>query len=258
MNQILNNDDPNFYLIPDKQSTIAEILLLASMESNSGQTFNQRYSGDYKKIRFTIFWNLDDSKINMEWYERIDKKTKELGLNSIITGKNSLGNRMNNYIVSTFITSMGIAIVLIFIVLSILFNSIKLGLFSLIPNVFPVFIGTGLMSFNSHSIEAGAVLVCAVCLGISVDDTIHLMLNYLRNLREGLNKKEALKEVVAHTGVALIVTTVILAVGFGVFIFADFIPNIRFGAYSATVLVMALTIDLIFLPALLLLRSKSS
>ena len=65
-------------------------------------------------------------------------------------------------------------------------------------------------------------------------------------------------EVLSHTGKALIITTQILIIGFGIFIFAEFIPNVDFGIYSAFVLMMALVIDLIVLPAILLLIHKKN
>lgn len=259
MNKVLNDGDVNFYKIPDKRGTIAEIFLLQTMESNSSSsTLSDQFTADFRKLRLTISWTLRDSKSNVQMYEVLEEEAKKRNLNIEITGNSALGNQMNGFIVQTFIESMGLAIGLIFIILSILFKSIRLGFFSLIPNVMPVLLGTALMSILDHSIEAGAVMVCAVCLGISVDDTIHLMVNFLRKRKEGLSIFDSLEHTISHTGVALVVTTLILIVGFGVFMFADFIPNIRFGMYSAVVLFCALVIDLIFLPALLLLPYKSN
>lgn len=253
-NKVLNGGDQSFYKIPENRNSVAEIFLLNSMEANSSTTLSDQYTSDFQKLRLSVYWSLTDSKSNVKWFKQIEEEAKKRELNLSITGNAALGNRMNGFIVSTFVESMGLATILIFIILSILFKSIKLGFFSLIPNIVPILFGTALMSLFGHSIEAGAVMVCAVCLGISVDDTIHLMVNYLRNKNAGLDTYESLKNVLEHTGVALVVTTLILMVGFGVFIFADFIPNIRFGMYSSLVLFLALVIDIIFLPALLLLN----
>lgn len=255
--QILNQDDPKFYSIPQNRKTMAEIFLLLSMQSSSMETFSDRVSAGYDKLRMTTFWDIPNSSDAIDMFNKIKAKAIDLDLDMKITGNSALGSRMNEYIVNTFIYSMGLALGLIFIVLCFLFKSLKLGLFSLFPNVLPILIGTAIMSIMNHNIEAGAVMVCCVCLGVAVDDTIHFMVNYIKNCRQGMSNFDAIEEVISHTGVALIVTTLILIVGFGVFMLADFIPNIRFGAYSATVLFLALIIDLVFLPALLLLKKSN-
>ncbi len=256
MNQLLNQGESSFYKVPSSANSVAEILLLSSMDSSDGATSSDRVSSDYRHLRLSVFWNVSDSKTNLSWYKKVLSKSKELGLNAHITGNSSLANRMNNNIVSTFFNSMGMALILIFIVLSLLFKSVILGFFSMLPNIIPIMLGTAVMALMGHSIEAGAVMVCSVCLGIAVDDTIHFMVNYIRNRKKDMSVIESLKSVLDHTGHALIVTTLILIVGFGVFTTADFIPNIRFGAYSSLVLLLALIVDLVFLPALLLIKDR--
>jgi hypothetical protein len=112
--------------------------------------------------------------------------------------------------------------------------------------------GAGLLYLKGQTIDVGCAIVASVTLGIAVDDTIHLLLNYSTARKSGLDSFEALLEVLSNTGLALILTTVILVTGFGVFIFASLIPNINFGLLSAQVLSMALVCDLVLLPALLL------
>lgn len=248
----LNRGDPNYYKIPETQNEIAEVLLFYSMGLPEGMSLNNRMSLDYRYLRQSIFWNLTDSKSSLKAIDQIYQKAKELGLNITITGKLTLYHRMTNYIVETFFKSISVAIILISILMIIVLRSWKLGLLSLLPNVIPLFYGVGIMTILQRPIDIGTSLVVSVCLGIAVDDTVHFLTHYRFLLKDGISPMEALKKVMKHTAPALTYTTVILAIGFGVFAFADFVPNVNFGVLCAIILSAALFIDLVFLPAILL------
>ena len=133
----------------------------------------------------------------------------------------------------------------------VVFRSIRIGLVALIPNCLPLIFGGAFFFLFDKPLDIGTVLVMSVCLGIAVDDTIHMLSNYNRLVREGLNHRDALTELLSHTSPALIVTTLILASGFGTLAFADFIPNMYFGIMTALILSSALITDLLFLPLVL-------
>ena len=108
------------------------------------------------------------------------------------------------------------------------------------------------MVIANVDLNIGSALVFSVCLGIAVDDTIHFLSNYYRLKKEGLPEKEIMGTIFTYTGSALVVTTVILSSGFGIYYFGDFVPNENFGMLCAFVLTGALLIDMFFLPALLM------
>ena len=89
-------------------------------------------------------------------------------------------------------------------------------------------------------------------MGIAVDDTIHFLTHYKECLKTENDHYKALEKVFIHTAPALVFTTVVLALCFGCFIFADFYPNVNFGILCSIILTMALVIDLVYLPALLM------
>ena len=121
---------------------------------------------------------------------------------------------------------------------------------SLLPNFIPLAIGAALMYMLDIYIDVGTVLVFSVCFGIAIDDTIHFLVDYNRQKVE-LGPEKAIEHTLLHTGNTLILTTLTLIFGFGVFMLGDFIPNINFGLLCMTVLTIALVVDLFFLPALL-------
>lgn len=108
------------------------------------------------------------------------------------------------------------------------------------------------MELLNKPIDIGTSIVSTVCLGIAVDDTIHFVSSYKQYRNSGLSPLDAITETFLITGKALVVTTVLLVVGFGAFVFGEFVPNRNFGMLCSMVLALALLTDLLFLPALLL------
>jgi predicted RND superfamily exporter protein len=101
--------------------------------------------------------------------------------------------------------------------------------------------------------------VSAVALGIVVDDSVHFLSKYLRARREkGLDQAEAITYAFETVGLALIVTTIILTVGFLVMAMSAFQINEQLGMMTAVTMVIALVMDFTLLPALLLIGYKKT
>ncbi len=252
MNQSLNAGDKAFFKIPETQNQVAELLFLYTLSLPQGMDLNNRMSLDFEAMRMTVLWRVQTSKDWGYWIKEIEKKSDELGLDLVVTGKTNLFQRMMGYVVATFSKSIITASVLVCLLMILLFRSVKIGLISLLPNILPLIMGGAFMKLTGMSLNIGTTLVASVCLGIAVDDTIHFLSNFHRLKKEGKTNAEALTYIMTFTGSALIVTTVILVAAFGLFILGAFVPNVNFGVMCAFVLTTALIVDLVFLPALLL------
>ncbi len=256
MNKSMHADQESYYRIPDNRKTIAELLFLYSMSLPQGKDLKDRMTIEKDSLRMAILWTLQGSKESLAKMKMIEEKASDFGLDAVVTGKIPIYQNMTTFVVKSFFSSIALALIGISLLLIFIFKSIKLGLISMIPNVVPLAIGAGLMKILNTPIDVGTALVSSVCLGIVVDDTIHFLNSFNTLKQSGLDTKEALSRVLASTGPALIWTTLILAVGFGALIIAEFTPNMNFGLFTAIVLLVALVIDLIFLPALLLVGRK--
>lgn len=252
MNKALFEGDQKEYRIHPSSEVIAQELFLYTVGLPLGMDINNRMDLAEQRVRLSLLWSLQDSAPSLAELKIIEKEGQDRGLNLQATGKSILFQQMNEHVVYTFFTSMGAAIFLISIILLWVYRSFTLGLISLIPNCIPVFLGAGLLTLLDKPIDIGTAIVASVTLGIAVDDTIHFLSHYHRLIKEGMDRMEALVEVLSSTGLALMITTFILATCFGLFIFASLVPNINFGILCAFVLTMALFCDLIVLPALLL------
>ncbi len=247
----LNGGDQAFYRLPDNREMVGQELFLYTMSLPQGMDINDRITLKNDAIRVTVLWTISDSKRWMEETAIVAAHAKQAGLDVTITGKGNIYQSMNPYVVESFVRSISIALVLISILLVVVFGSFKMGMIALLPNCIPLLLGGAAFWLLGKSIDIGSVLVMSVCLGIAVDDTIHILSNYNRRIKDGLSAQEATAEVLAHTSPALIFTTIILVLGFGTLAFATFVPNIYFGIMTAIILTLALFTDLTFLLAVL-------
>ncbi len=154
-------------------------------------------------------------------------------------------------IVVDLAASLGTASIIILIVLTVVYKSVRLGLISIIPNLFPLAVTAAFLWFAGYNLEIAMVCSFTVCLGIAVDDTIHFLTRYREELQESPDPQEAICKAFTSVGSALIMTTAVLVAGFSVVAFSDSRDHRIFAIMGALTISAALFCDLIFLPALL-------
>ena len=168
------------------------------------------------------------------------------------TGTTVVALRTNDYLVESLISSLGLALLMISIIMAIMFKSNSMLFASLITNLIPIFTMLGFLSWIGVSIRPPTAMTFAVALGIAVDDSLHFLLRYRKELNSGLNRINAIKSTIINTGSALLVTTSVLVSGFSVLLLSAFLPTYQFGLLSAGMIGTALLCDLTLLPALCL------
>lgn len=255
INRAFNNGNQEFYRLPPTSEHVAQELFFYSMGLPPEKPIENRINASRDAVRITVNWTIRSSKESNEEFERIQIKAKELGLNAKVTGKTPLFHDLTPYVVTTFVTSLSIALVTITIALSVILQSFRLGLFAMIPSVLPLMIGGGLFAFSGYHIDMGTVLVASVCLGIAVDDSVHFMFAYRRLIQEK-TFKQTLATIIENVYPSLFNTTLLLVLGFSSFVFGTYIPNAKFGVSVAGILIIALVCDFIVLPALLAVFDK--
>ncbi|MEZ6133216.1 MAG: efflux RND transporter permease subunit [Planctomycetaceae bacterium] len=147
--------------------------------------------------------------------------------------------------------SLGTASVIIFLVLSVVYRSIRLGLISIIPNMFPLVLTGAYLAVAGYNLEIVMVLNFTVCLGIAVDDTIHFLTRYQEESERVNDQDLAIRNAFTGVGTALIMTTTVLVAGFSTVTFSESRDHQIFATMGALTIGSALFGDLVFLPALL-------
>ena len=161
-------------------------------------------------------------------------------------------NRWRNLyqVVLDLVYSLGSASVIIFCVLTFAFRSIRLGLISIVPNLFPLVFTGACFYWMGYSLEIAAVCAFTVCLGIAVDDTIHFMSRYREDCRSR-PRNDAIRSAFTSTGSALIMTTLILVLGISSVLISGMREQRVFALITCLTIGSALVGDLLLLPPLL-------
>ncbi len=172
---------------------------------------------------------------------------------TIVTGNSIMNFTGQIYLTKNLFISLALAIVVIALFMFIMFRSIKVTLLSLIPNVVPMIVTAGFMGFFGIPIKPSTILVFSIAFGISVDDTIHYLAKYSQELKHsdgniGLSVKNALGE----TGMSMIYTSIILVLGFGMFMISEWGGAQSMGILVSTALFVAMFSNIILLPSLLM------
>ena len=256
LNKNMHGDDESYYRIPDSRELAAQYLLLYEMSLPYGLDLNNTINVDKSASRFIV---TVDNITTRELREAIQHGADWLSANapSYMHVTAASPSVMFAYISERNIKSMiggtlG-AILLISIILTLALRSLRYGSLSLIPNLVPAILGFGAWSILEGTMGLSLSIVTGMTLGIVVDDTVHFLSKYIRARREkGLNPEEAIRYAFNAVGKALVVTTIILVVGFSILSLSSFYLNSSMGQLTAIVIFMALVADFLFLPALLL------
>jgi len=126
-------------------------------------------------------------------------------------------------------------------------------LLSFIPNLFPALVTLGIWGAIVNEVNMAASVVFSLTLGIIVDDTVHFMVKYIHAIRQqNADTEDAIRYAFSTVGGALLSTSIVLAAGFLVLAFSDFTVNSTSGLLVAITISVAILLDLLFFPSLLL------
>ncbi len=224
-----------------------------------GLDLNDQINIDKSGVRVTVSLESMSSNEMLALEQRINQWTDKnipqykIELASPILMFSHIGSRN----IIRMVIGSTLALVLISFLLMFAFKSIKLGLISLIPNLIPAGIAFGIWSLIDGQIGLGLSVVTGLTLGIVVDDTVHFISKYQRARKEkGMNSEEAVQYAFSTVGIALWITSIVLVTGFMVLSLSHFTMNAEMGLLTAITIAVALFLDLLFLPPLLMSLDK--
>ena len=168
------------------------------------------------------------------------------------TGGGVLASESANNIAQGQINSVILALALVFVMLSMLFLSWKMGVIALFPNVITILVFFGSLGWLDIPIGVTISVIAAIALGIGVDDTIHFLSHYNEYANKLRNKRKASMKTVPVVGRAMLFSTMALAAGFILFSQSEMESVILFGTFTAFTLLACLAIDMTFLPSVVM------
>ncbi|MDA1013403.1 MAG: efflux RND transporter permease subunit [Planctomycetota bacterium] len=168
-----------------------------------------------------------------------------------LTGDAIVEGEIVQDVVRELFGSLLIAAAIIFLVITAAYRSIKVGLLSLIPNIFPLLATASIRAAVDTSLDIASATSFAICLGIAVDDTIHFLTRYRRERAEGRDVPTAIRQAFVTVGSALVMTTVVMVSGFASVMTSQMPTHFLFASMACSTIGAALLGDLVILPALL-------
>ncbi len=260
LNRNMHGDKSQWYKLPDQRELAAQYLLLYEMSLPYGLDLNDQINIDKSGIRLIASMKNLSSKQMLDIEQRLNDwmtvNFSEYTFNaaSPVLMFSHIGQRN---IVRMLIGSFA-ALVIISLILIVAFRSIKLGLISLIPNLIPAGMAFGIWGLVDGQVGLGLSVVTGMTIGIVVDDTVHFMSKYRRaKVEKGFSSEEAVRYAFSTVGVALWVTSLVLVSGFIVLATSSFVMNSGMGLMTAITIAVALVMDFLFLPPLLMALDKN-
>ncbi len=248
----LNENKPEFYTIPQDKDLIAQELFL--FENSGSDDLQDFVDSSFSKARITVKVPYIDALQYNEFISlvqtELDKEFKGVATVSLTGITTLLAVIMEKSINSSAVSYM-IAFGLISIMMIILVGNVKIGLISMIPNMLPILFLSTIMVVFDMPLDMFTMLIGAIALGLAVDDTVHFMHNFRRYELEYNDVDKAVRLTLMGTGRAIVVTSVVLSVGFLVLLFASMSSMFNFGVLTASAIFIALMADFFLVPAVM-------
>lgn len=254
MNRAIHENRMEYYNLPETKAQAAEYLFL--YETSGGEELNKQVSFNYDIARITArtkSLSSKDVRIFISDIDRFVKGNIDPSINVEYTGTMPWVKAMSDYVSQGQKRSFILAFLAITCMMIIVLHSFKLGLISMIPNVFPVLISLGLMGFAGVYMSIPIMIFSPIIIGVAVDDTIHFFMRYRREFNRTGTYEGALKAALSSVGRPIMFTTMTLVAGFSVFGLSDMYNVTQFGLLAAFAFLWALLADLFFTPAMMLL-----
>jgi len=254
--QAFYNGDSSFYSLPNSQ----EQRMILSYLKNSSTTMNAgALMMDSLKQEARISLRVADistAKMDSVFdallpkiYKIFDAEKYEV----IVTGSSVVFLNGTKFLLKNLMLSLLLVIVLISIFMAWMFNSFRMVVVSIIPNLIPLLLTGSIMGYFGIALKPSTILVFSIAFGISVDDTIHFLAKYRQELlTNNWNIRKSVLSALKETGVSMFYTSVVLFFGFFIFVASDFGGTIALGLLVSITLLLAMLSNLLLLPALLL------
>ena len=246
--QEMNGGDERFFTVPESSAEIAQYNLIMDQE-----VLDRFVDFDFSKTCLLVRTDVSSS---MRLTAKLDRTRAYVadnmpeGLKVDYTGELLLVAKGSDVINREVLKNLSYLLVAIFIVITILFRSFEKGLISLFPNILPMAFTFGLMGYLGFPLSPATFVVAVIILGLSIDDTIHMMVRFRRIRPASESLTSAVRQTVAEEFRPVVSTSLAISLGAGVLVFSKFGSTFQFAVLSSSALIVAMFADLFVTPCL--------
>jgi predicted RND superfamily exporter protein len=255
-NRALHANDEAFYSIPNDANLVSQELLL--FENSGSDDLEDVVDSQFSKARVTIKLPWTDAVKAHDVLSYVKNQTQKAFPDEIVTTTGMIPLLINTFAgsVHSSVTSYTIAFIAITFMMMLILGSVRIGLLSMIPNLTPIILGLLIMYVFNIPLDMFTLLIGSIAIGLAVDDTIHFLHNFRRYYLESGDSAKAIEQTFFTTGKAMVITTIVLSLGFYAYMMANMISVQNFGLLTGSVIVLALLADLLLAPALMIVAAK--
>jgi len=260
VNRELNSGDEIDFAIPNSSNGVAQTLL-QFQSSHRPQDLWHFVSPDYQK---TLLWlqmtsgdNQHMTKV-VSWVEAyINNNPPPANVEYQWAGKSYLNVVWQDAMVSGMIDSLLSSFVVVFLMMMILFRSIKYGVLAMLPLTFTITMIYGLIGWFGKAYDMPIAVLSALTLGLSIDFAIHFIQRVRELEKEYKSLSQALTAMFQEPSRAISRNAIVIAIGFTPLLLSPLMPYITVGFFLASIMMMSALVTLVLLPALLTLLNKN-
>ncbi|RKZ37307.1 MAG: hypothetical protein DRQ37_02165 [Gammaproteobacteria bacterium] len=249
VNREFHGGDPGKYTLPNKRELVAQYLLFFHRRDIQGYL-----SHDMRRANILVRHNVSDSRTLNPHIRELKEAAKRIAgpsMRAYVVGENLMVNAAAEGLMTAQAKSLGILLLVIFLIMSAMFTSLKGGFVALVPGIIPIILMFGTMGLLGIALNPGTAMVAVIAVGIAIDGTIHLFSRYNELCRESSDNEYAIRQTVAEEAIPVVATSLALALGFGVLLFSNFTIIAQFGALSAATMLFAVFANLLITPIIM-------
>ncbi|MCG8314581.1 MAG: MMPL family transporter [Pseudomonadales bacterium] len=263
LNRDMHAGDEAFYRVPEERELISQYSLMYQLSLPFGLGLEDQINIDQSATRINILLQ----KVTANEISAFEKDasywiqhnlpdymhTRGVGFDLLL--RNLSYENGESMLVGTVLALLVVSFLMIFSL-----RSVKYGLLSMLPNLFPALIAFGIWAYIDGFIGISVSIVACMTLGIIIDDTVHFLSKYKRAKEElNLPTEQAIRYTFKTVGVALVATTIVIAANFSAMTISHYYPNFSMGLLTVITVVVALIVNfLIFVPVLLFIDNKNN
>ncbi|AMO38861.1 efflux RND transporter permease subunit [Thauera humireducens] len=254
MHWAFNEEDEAFRRLPDDDRLLSQLLLIYD-----GRDLQELVNNEYQRMRILLNVNVHGANEIQGVIDRIEAliaTVDDPALKWELAGYGRLFADQEDLLVVGQLHSFLGAFGQIFLIMFLLWRSLPAAVIGMIPNLAPLFFVFTLMGGTGIPLDMATVLIAGVVLGITVDDTIHLFHNYLARREQGRSVVFSVARSFEASGRAVVAISLLLVSQFLLLGTSSFVPTSNFGLLTATGLLAGQLMELLMLPALLVLWGR--
>ncbi len=252
----LNENRDDHYAIPRDRQLVAQELLL--FENSGADDLERIVNPTFSTARVTLRMPWGDAVEFYRFVSELERRVPELigpGATTVITGLVSMMSRTLVAVMQSMAWSYLTSLLIVTGLMVLMMGNLRGGLVSMIPNLAPILAMHGLMVAMRVPLDGFTLMAGSTALGLAVDDTIHFIHVFRREYEEGGDAEAAIRRTLVSTGRANLFSCVVLTSGFFVFLLSSMQNLVSFGILVGATFLLALGIELLVTPALLVMTA---